>query len=454
MILSVQDAQPGRTVRRIFGGWLAALIRNSSVLYAGSLFASMFAIAALAVSARALGPDALGTLVLIATYVLIVDNLVNFQSWHGIVKYGASIRSPGYESEYGSLLTVGFSIDAVTAIVGTVLAVTGILVLGRWFAWSEATVLLAALYSLTILSHVSGTPLAVLRLAGRFDLLAWQEVFAAAIKLMGVCIAWLAGAQLGGFLAAWAIADVVGRFLLVVLALREISVQGVRLSGLRSSLSVVQRFGGFWSFLWTTNIHSSVKLAIKECDVLVVGWILGPAGAGYYRIIKQAGSVVGKPMALMSQVAFPDLAKAAHDGRIDSLKTMLVRATALSAAAGVVVFGVFLWTGAWLIEAVLGSPYLVIFEPMLIFLVGVTIAMGSFCFHPTLLALGRPKSSLQILLMSSLVHILLLFPLVSAIGLLGAAAAYVVFYAVWATLMAGSISRHMHEASCDSTRQV
>ena len=99
------------------------LWQNAAVLLSGNLVSVLFDFVSLVVTARALGPTWFGVFVLIQTYVLVVDNLVNFQSWQAVIKYGADTLDEGDPDHFKSLIKFGTILDIASAIIATVIAI-------------------------------------------------------------------------------------------------------------------------------------------------------------------------------------------------------------------------------------------------------------------------------------------------------------------------------------------
>src|SRR3546814_17302310 len=110
-------------------------------LLTGSFAASALGVASLALTARALEPAQFGTLVLISTYVVIMDRLVAFQSWHALIKHGADAIAAQRTDELKRLLMLGLRVDMVAAFVGTLIAVAAAHIVARWFGWTEENIL-------------------------------------------------------------------------------------------------------------------------------------------------------------------------------------------------------------------------------------------------------------------------------------------------------------------------
>lgn len=410
---------------------LGKLFKNAAILFTGNTAASLLGLASLALTARALGVEEFGILVLITTYVLIVDKLVNFQSWQAIIKYGTEALEKNQEEDLKSLLKFGFLLDSSTAALGALVSASAAGLVGSWLNWNQEQILMAAVYSGTVLFHINGTPIAVLRLFDKFSKTAIQQVYASAFKLSGVVLASSIGADLWGFLLIWALTDILGKLLLIYYALQEVSKR--KLAGIYQSKlgKMSDRFNGIWNFVWVTNVHSSVKLGLKELDTILIGSILGASGAGLYKIVKAICSTVAKVTDPLYQAVYPDLARQVSRKSFKEMRSLIIRSSGIVFVILIPVLSLYYVAGEYILELILGEQYLDAYIPSLIYLVGTGIAMLTFSFHPTLLSFGKANLSLYVLIFSVLVYLVFLYYLTSHYGLIGASFSYVIFYATW-----------------------
>ena len=257
----------------------------------GNVITAGIDLVSLALTARALGPELFGVLVLVQTYARFVDQFVNFQSWQAIIKYGADSLTDKRTGDFRSLVKLGTSLDLGGSLLGTTVAIAMVYWVGRWFEWEDETVRMAAMYSLTILLSLSPTPTAVLRLFDRFNLLAWQRVISAAIRMAALVVAWFVGADLWGFLVVWMVAQILDYLFLLALGWRELRRQGFGDALSAPLMRINAKFPGIWKFVITTNLSSSIRLGARELDVLIVGGTIGSAAAGIYKVAKQFAGV-------------------------------------------------------------------------------------------------------------------------------------------------------------------
>lgn len=410
------------------------LARNASTLFGANMVSSLLGLLAFSLVARALGPETFGVFALVLAYVFVFDTLANFQSWQALIKYGAEHLRADRSSGFVALVKFGTALDVGCASVGALLAMILAPLLVPLFG-NGADVTLFVAYSVAIMSRITGTPTAILRLFDRFDILGMQQICIGVTRVCLVSVAFICGSSLTSFLLAWVVAEIVGNAFLFACAWRELyrrGYRGVVASSIRNALRENQ---GLWSFIWTTNLHGSLKLGLREADVLVLGALVGPKAAGLYKVVKQAESVASRTYTPLTQAIYPELAKAASQGDRHTLLKLL----GLASAFGVIVFGAmwlaFCIFGERLIGLILGEGFAPAYVPGLVYLFGAMISAATFGLQPAALALGMPQRSLRVLLASTTVYAVGFGFLVFHFKLLGAAVSYVLFYIIWSTLM-------------------
>jgi O-antigen/teichoic acid export membrane protein len=414
---------------------LRRLFKNAAVLFSGNMAASLLGIASMALTARALGVEDFGVLVLITTYVAVVDNLVNFQSWQAVIKYGADALAQKKDQDFKSLVKFGFMLDGGTAILGMFIGAFAAWFVGNWRGWDEQHVLMAAIYSIVILFHVQGTPTGLLRLFNRFNKVAYQHVIASSIRLIGVSIAFFAGAGLWAFLLVWAVVDILGRLILVYFAWHELEQR--KFHGiLQSKISgISQKFSGLWGFALTTNINSSIRMTSRELDIMIIAAMLSPTAVGLYKIAKQFSLVIQKTIGPLYQSIFPELARLYAKGKVKEFVRFGLRSSLLAGLFALVVWFFFYFFGEMAIGLIVGDEYLGAVDVMLWYMMAIVVAAMSFPLQPAMLSMGRPHTTLWVHLAATVIYFTALFVLLPYIGLTGAGVSYLIYYISWSLLM-------------------
>jgi O-antigen/teichoic acid export membrane protein len=413
---------------------LLRLFKHSSILLSGNVASSVLGLCSLALTARALAPAEFGVLVIITTYVLIVDRIVNFQSWQALIKYGAEVLEKNNADDFQSILKFGFMLDGGTAIGGAILATLLAFFAGPWANLDSEAVLMAAFYSITIAFNISGPPIAILRLFEQFKLFSVISVIGATLKFLGVFCAFLLDAKLWVFVIVWAISDVFGKVLLLIVSLMQLKKRKhERLEKAKVS-NIGARFPGIWGFVLSTNFNASIRMASREVDVLVIGALLSPASVGLYKIAKQISSILSVFTDPLYQSIYPELVKLRATGEIRALIRLAFQSSLVTGVFAIIFWLLIATLGNSLLFLVFGADFVGARGVMLWYLVAVVISVIGFPLTPMMLTFGKPHIALWIYLISTIIYFMVLYSLVNLHGLVGAGMAYVAFYIVWTVI--------------------
>ncbi len=418
---------------------LQRLLKNASILMTGSIVTAVVDLVSLAVTARALGPELFGVLVLVLTYTRFIDSLANFQAWQAIIKYGAEALIGNRSGDFKVLIKFGTALDIAGSVVGTLLAVALLYWLGYLLEWEESTLLMAMIYSLTILFSLSSTPTAVLRLFDRYKLLAWQRVISATIRMLALVVAWLLETGLWGFLIVWMVAQILEYLFLLTLGWLELHKQGYGNAIVAPLNRVRTIFPGIWKFVITTNLSSSIRLSAREVDVFIVAAVLGTAATGIYKIAKQFASIPLKLAGPLQEAVYPDMARYWAEKQLVQFRRTLMRVGVLSGLAGMVIWLGFLLLGEWILILTVGIEFISAYEILLVYMLGFNLFMFGVVFRPAVLSIGHPERILLIYFVSTIMYLGSLVLLLDYFGLMGAAIAHIVFQSIWFVAMAVSI---------------
>jgi len=426
---------------------LGRLFANAGTLLAGSAGASLLALATNVLAARRLGPSDFGYLVLLSTYTFsIIFGLVSFQSSQAIIHYGARALVGDRQEDFKSLIKFGFILDVSSAVIGAVIGAASVYFYGRWKNLDPAILTISVIFALGVLSRFSGTAVAALKLFNRFDLAAFQQAGAAAARLIGIAILHVRRAGLFWFLIIWLATEIIGYLALFILGWTEMHRRGIR-HILKSSLKgITIKFPGIWRFFITSNLHMTLRVGVRELDIMLVGGILGTAAAGTYKIVRQFAKALGKVDDAMNQAIYPDLAKNWALGDMARFRKLLRNPALLMGSLGVIAWLGFLVLGRPILRLTVGPSFADSYVPILVYLAGVVIAMATFHFQSILLAMGHPGDIFRVTLWSMLVYFLSMFWLAKALNILGASIAYLGFQTLWSAWMGRSIRGRLKEA--------
>jgi O-antigen/teichoic acid export membrane protein len=170
----------------------------------------------------------MGALVLVNAFARAASSFVKFQSWQAVLRYGAGSLGPERRAEFHALLRFTAGLDLAASAAGCLACAAAAWALGpAVFGWPPEAAPLAALYATSVFFMVTATPVGLLRLFDRFDLLARRDALGAGVRLAGAALAAALGGGLPAFLGAWYAAVAAGGLALVAGAWTELRRRGL-----------------------------------------------------------------------------------------------------------------------------------------------------------------------------------------------------------------------------------
>ena len=407
---------------------LPRLARNIGWLLGGNGITGIFSFVYLAVSARALGPVQFGVFMVVLTYAQLFANLSQFQSWKGVIRFGAVHLSQGNRDRLSRLLGFTAVLDWSSAVAGAVIAAAGAFVLGPLFGWSLGVEREAAVFAAALLLTTGATATGMLRLFDRFDLLTYSEAFSPVVRLAGAVAVWLAGGGVAAFLAVWALAALAQMLATWTAALL---IHGRRLViGWRSFGQAVRENPGLWRFMWQSSVASSFGFFWLQAGTLAVGAYSGPAMAGGFRLADRVASAIAKPSDTITRALYPELARLVASDDREILLKLFRRSVTISCSLAIIVVLLAATAGHLLLRLIAGKHFEFAQPFLLLLSVAAAIDIAGFILDPFHNAHGRSGRILRARIVGTMVYLILLAALLPTLGAIGAAVAAAVTSAV------------------------
>ena len=411
------------------------LFINAGKLLTANGIAALLSFVSAVLTARTLGPESYGILALVVAYVMTVRKLVAFNAWQAIIKFGSEALQADDRPGLRQLVKFGFSLDAVSAIVGVVLAMALSGPVISLLAWDQSVRLLLVLYSMSILFHLSGTPTGLLRLFNRFDLLGYSEVLCAVLGLGGVVWCLFTGQDLYGFVLVYLITGILGQLYIVFASLWVLRRHGLGAFITQPLAGVRERFPGIVDYVWTTNLTMTIRMLSREADSLFIAGLTTPAALGIFKVAKQFSSVLPRFSDPLSQAIYPELAHSWAKGDRQRFLSLMKRTTLFTGTAAFAGWFGFVILGPWILDLTVGSAFHGAYLITVFYMLAMVVFLCSVTLTPSMLAIGLTRKCFYSNLVATAVYFCLLFPFVRSFGIVGATLAYLGYFLVWSMLM-------------------
>lgn len=405
-------------------GILRRALGNAGMMLTGKVATGVMQLATFAIAARGLGLNDFGYFSMLLAQVSLLTGLAAFQTNQAIIRYGVPHLEAGEKGAFQALVKAGTILDFGAALVAMVFAILFAPLIGDWLDWTPQLVADAQLIAPLALTTAIATPKSLLRLFGRFDLLTHQLLVTPSVRLVGVVIAWALGAGLTGYLIVWLVAGLVGAAVAIWFGWRE-AYRANMLHGLNRSFKGLTRENpGIWHFTLMTNISSSLGLIPRELSTVLVGAMLGPAAAGLFKVARELGTAFGRPVDLLNQSVFPDVARLVVSREWRRLRKTIRHAGFIASGTSGLITLILLIAGGPLIRLVFGEGYQGALPVLLLIALATTISVWTVAADAALYALGRPTAPLAIALAANLVFATLLVWRLPIDGIHGAGVAF------------------------------
>jgi O-antigen/teichoic acid export membrane protein len=399
-----------------------SLLRNSSYLGISRAVAAVCGIATIALAGRGLGLLLLGTLILITSYAKAVSGIAKFQSWQVIVRFGGHGIAHGDPEHFKIATGFAFSLDLVSGIGGMLVAVAVLPFIAHWVGIQPQYLWLGMLYCTLIPTMGSATPSGVMRVLDRFDLIGWADTLTPISRAVLAAICFLSDAPFVAYLTVWYVTDLAGDIFTWFLAWRELRRTG-HLQGIRPTLRPTQ-LPGAWRFAIDVNLAASVQAVWGPSGRLVVGGLLGPAGAALFRVASTLADSAQKPADLLGRAFYPEVMR--MDFATKRPWKLMLRVMVIASGIALLAIGLLLIGGKPLVGLIFGKAFLAAYQPLVILMIIPFLGIFSFPLPPMLYALGRSDGPLKAKLIGSVAFFGTIAPLSWSFGVAGAAVALVI----------------------------
>ncbi|MEO1323875.1 MAG: lipopolysaccharide biosynthesis protein [Pseudomonadota bacterium] len=371
-------------------GLIGRILKNMGLLFGGKTSAVLIGLVVLAIAARALTVEELGVLLLLHAFIAMMTGIATFKSWQALIQFGADPVEQADLPRLHSLLRFTIGLDLAAAVFAATISTCVLLIIRDHLGIPDDIVGIAIAYCLMSATNLRSTPLGVLRLYDRFDLISLHDQAVPVVRLIGASLGLFLGGGLTWFVLVWMAAAASTNLVMPALALRELSRQGalVGLFKRRPTLKAPEQ--GLWRYVWMSNIDATIDLLDKQMPTLLAGGLLGPAFAALFKIARDISDVLGKGARLLNQVLYPELVRLMISGNTRRAIRIIGYSSIYLLGAGILLAVLISLVGPSVLGAALDQDYAAV-TPIATMLVIAAALMGATApIYSGLYALGNP----------------------------------------------------------------
>jgi len=409
---------------------------NVGLLMGAKFIATLFGIATLVITARALDDKAaFGTVLFVHAYMLFFASVTSFQTWQAIVRFGTAHLKDNNAKGLAKLFRLGVDLDFITAILAYIIALA---ILPIFDIIASATSMtdvanldipglkkLIALYCTILLFRQFSTSVGIFRLFDKFTLLAMRATLMPTLRFVGALIAWSQGWGVVGFLCVWYVASFSTYVIMPILAYFELKRRHLLGLVFRQGSALRKMPKEVWPFIWKTNIDFSLTAFRGHFPSLLVTAVFGPAALAVFRVAEEVSKFLSRGATLFDQVLLPELSRLVAERKIETLLIIALKTAAAYAAVSFLIACIVTLFGETAIKFGFGEGYEAAPFLAILLLVGSVLSGVSAPFYTTLYAMTKPGLAIWVRAISICILIILFFALIENQGLLAIGWAFI-----------------------------
>ena len=403
---------------------LRRALRNAGLLLTGKAAAGLMQLATFAIAARSLGLTDFGNLSVMLAGIQLLIVLATFQSNQAIVRYGVLHLNSADRAAFQRMIKLGVLLDLVAAAAAVAAALLLAPIIAEQAGWTARQTDAWRLLALLPATIALATPKGLLRLFGRFDLLARHVTVTPLARLAGAMLLAMTGAGLMGWAVMWLIAGAAGLLVGFWLAVREARRRHL-LGGMTFGFTGLRDGNaGMVRFALLSNLHSSLIFLPGHIATFSVGLVLGPQSAGLMKVAQELGSGLAKPIDLINQAVYPDIARLAAENAWRRVRKLVRKAGTTAAALSLLVTLVLLVAGRPVIRLIFGEAFEGAHALLVLISLATSLSVSVFAVDATLYAIGKPSRPLATAVVANLLFVGVMFAAFGPLGLLAPGAAW------------------------------
>lgn len=406
------------------------LLKNAAVSFAGEGGAAVVTFITTIVLIRLIGNTAYGILAVAYSFIMIVDNIVNFQSWHAMITFGSQAVEKKDYSYLQAIIKIGSIIDFITAFLGMTISLATAQFFSNILSWNAETTTIIYIMAFMILFNFTGTSIGIIRLFDKFKYYSIYrivtEILRFAMVLIFCCIMkkGLYGASL-----AYCLGYILGYILLFCFFIHTINITpNISVKGIIKA-NTKGRWKKIFTFTCWTSLSSSADIPVQQMDVIFLSMISYDVVA-VFKVYKQIGQALTKLTTPIKQAVMPLFSELIAKGKMKESYDYLIKMR--NKSLQILMPAVVLMTGGSLLfmHFTLDDIYVRYWYILFIYLFLRALALSYASIHPLFVALGQVKQNFIVTLFANVVYIVLVWVTVGRIGiwaiLLGLAVEYFV----------------------------
>ncbi|MFC7019221.1 MULTISPECIES: flippase [Haloarcula] len=426
---------------------LVKLAQSAALVFVASVVGRLLGLVAEIVIVRSLAPTTYGRIALAFTIISSLGSIILLGVHEGVTRQFSSLKS---DTEQLKVVLSGYTIVLASGIFTALIVYSLRHPISELVNDENIVVPLSLFIPYLVIYPLSVTSFATLRAREQtLKAMMSRPLGGRLVALLLLGLFFSLGENYYGAIVYW-IAFPAFTLLFSVYFMRDFATTNAVSESLPDRTTIVDLF----AFSWPLAISSVVFLLLANLDILMIGYFLDAESVGFYRSVQPFKQVATFGMSAFTFIFLPLATRYYEQDRIDQLEEMFTVSTKwilLITLPPLLVFALF--SGA-VVQHFFGNEYLPASPVLAVLTGGLLFRAISGLDGPMVKAIDRPRIELYSAIPGFVVNFVMNVVLIPAYGIVGAAVATILGYAVYNSIELGWIyfSKDIHPFSIDTTK--
>lgn len=397
---------------------LGSVLRNTGYMVTSNAGSTVLTFIQGMLAAIILGPVAYGLLGMVVSVASNVNRLLSFRMGELVVKFGGEYLEKGQRIKAGKLIKLAGFTEILTAIIAY-------LILVAIAPWAARVVLKEPdltrwiiFYGIALLANfMTETSTAVLQIGNKFKNLAFLNFSQSLLTAVWILVLFFTKGGLVEVLMAYLAGKLLygsGIFILALRTLKELIGAG----WWKSKMFDLEDKTGLIKFAISSNISSTLNLVIRDSEVLIIGFLLNSAYAGYYKFSAAVINAITLPVSQFITVTYPEINTKVVSKKWKELKRLLKNTSLIAFGWIMACFLGLIVAGKWILSFIKDGAYIPALPFIYILLIGYGFASVFYWNRNLLLSFNLPNLPLIIMAVVGSIKTVMMFLLIPRFGYL------------------------------------
>ncbi|WP_066874752.1 lipopolysaccharide biosynthesis protein [Clostridium mediterraneense] len=390
------------------------LVKNFIVLLTGEGISSILSMLSVILIVKAIGLEGNGMILSIQAYCLLLTSIFGFKSFQALIKYiSKEIQKENFE-KVKNYIKQSYFLDIVAAVITMIVSFIFVNLYSKFMGWNNELLRYSYMFIVATVFQIQGTPIGILRIFDKFNYITYNNVIVSVLRVIFYLIGIFMGLKLNYFMY-------IELFLYVLpnITLNYLSYRTLKENKLQDFYKVKFKIDkNFFKFNFYSNISSTIDIPISHLTTIMINKYLGYSEISIYKIFEKIGSLIGKIGSPIGQIIYPELTEKISKKEYKKAKNMSDKLMYYIGGAGIVLtIFAYLTHKLWLWIFI--TDYGDYIYPLIIYLLFTVFINCTVGVHNLFLALNYIKYTIPILTIVNLVYLIIMYILITQIGLSG-----------------------------------